>query len=152
MVQIKSYVQKQFSTTHEVKASSLQNEFYVADMLSLGGGWEDVTPERLQEDEGLKTRSGLIAESKDVNFCFKPCFDLMNCERAFPGGHTLTLEFERADPKFSLLSAATNVDYKIRIYDIALEVRRFTPSRSALKSLPNPRTGVFYLPFARSVS
>lgn len=151
MVNMKSYVQKQFSTTHEVKASSLQNEFYVGDMLSLGGGWEDVTTARLQEDDGLKNRAKLISESRDVNFCFKPCFDLANCERAFPAGYTLTLEFERADPKFSLLAADSSIDYKIRIYDIALEVRRFTPSGNALRALPNPRTGTYYLPFARSV-
>ena len=152
MVNIKSYCQKQFSSTHEVKASSLQNEFYVPDMLSLGAGWEDITAERLEQDEGLKARANLISESRDVNFCFKPCFDLANCERAFPPGYTLTLEFERADPKFSLLAPDDSINYKIRIYEIALEVRRFTPSRSALKALPNPRAGTFYLPFARSVS
>lgn len=151
MVNMKSYVQKHFSSTHEVKASSLQNECYIGDMISLGGGWEDVTSERLQEDEGLKARGRLISESRDVNFCFKPCFDLTNCERAFPPGYTLTLEFERADPKFSLLAADSSIEYKIRVYDIALEVRRFCPSGSALRALPNPRTGTFYLPFARSV-
>ena len=119
---MKSYVQKQFSTSHEVKTSSLQNEFYIGDMISLGGGWEDVTPERLEQDEGLKARGNLISESRDVNFCFKPCFDLANCERAFPPGYTLTLEFERSDPKFSLLAADNSVAYKIRIYEIALEV------------------------------
>ena len=149
---MKSYVQKQFTSSHEVKTSSLQNEFYVPDMLSLGGGWEDITTERLEQDDGLETRASLIAESRDVNFCFKPCFDLANCERAFPAGYTLTLEFERADPKFSLLAADNSINYKIRIYDIALEVRRFTPSGSALRALPNPRTGTYYLPFARSVS
>ena len=151
MVNMKSYVQKQFTTTHEVKSSSLQNEYYIGDMISLGGGWEDVTSERLETDDGLKTRAKLISESRDVNFCFKPCFDLANSERAFPAGYTLTLEFERADPKFSLLAADSSIDYKIRIYDIALEVRRFTPSGAALRALPNPRTGTFFLPFARSV-
>ena len=124
MVNMKSYVQKQFSTSLAVKNSSLQNEFYVGDMLSLGGGWEDVTTERLKEDEGLQTRAKLISESRDVNFCFKPCFDLANCERAFPAGYTLSLEFERAHPNFSLLAADSNIAYKIRVYDIALELRR----------------------------
>ena len=122
MVNMKSYIQKQFSTSHEVKSSSLQNEFYVGDMISLGGGWEDVTTERLEQDEGLKARGNLISESRDVNFCFKPCFDLANCERAFPPGYTLTLEFERSDPNFSLLAADSSIAYKIRIYEIALEV------------------------------
>ena len=122
MVNMKSYIQKQFSTSHEVKSSSLQNEFYVGDMISLGGGWEDVTTDRLEQDEGLKARGNLISESRDVNFCFKPCFDLANCERAFPPGYTLTLEFERSDPNFSLLAADSSIAYKIRIYEIALEV------------------------------
>lgn len=149
-IQIKSYIQKLYSSSTEVKKTTLQNEFFIGDSISPGS--EDITAERLESDEGLKTRSLLIAGSKDLHFCFKPTLDLANSERAFPAGYTLTLEFERADPKFSLLAPDNSKSYKIRIYDMVLEVRRFSPSPSALKALPNPKTGTFYLPFSRTTT
>ena len=68
-----------------------------------------------------------------------------------PPSYVLNLEFERAPESFSLLTSADNQQqYKIRLYDFHLELRRFLPSQKAISSLPSPRTGTHYLPFTRN--
>jgi hypothetical protein len=89
----------------------LQNEFYIGDDISYRElAWEDITSENSGEEKGLVTRSKIIAESRDVHFCFKPCFDLVNSERAFPPGkYTIS----------PLLTAKYTLFSFFRLYSIA---------------------------------
>jgi hypothetical protein len=147
---MKAYINKQFSFTDEVKKCGMLNDFYMSDQVeNVDLSWEDITEKSLKEETGLIGRSAVIAKSRDIFFSFKPTFDLMSCDRAFPPGYCLTLEFERSTAEFCLLAPTTAQKYKIRIYDMHLECRRFIPSRNALSHLPNPKTGTYYLPFTR---
>ena len=111
---------------------------------------EMITLDTLQKEKGLRKRASFIAESKDLFFVFPPTFDLITSQQALPPSYTLGLEFERAPQTFSLLTAADNPQqYKIRLYDFHLEVRRFMPSQRAIQAIPSPRTGTHYLPFTR---
>lgn len=147
----KSYVQKHYTCSKEVKAVSLQNNFYAEDEIEKGQlAMERITEESLKTEPGLVKRAAFIEESRDVFFTFKPTFDLMTSEAAIPPSYTLGLEFERNNEAFSLLTHANNEKkYKIRLYDFHLELRRFLPSLKAVQSLPNPRTGTHFLSFTR---
>jgi hypothetical protein len=86
-IQLKSYLNKHYSCSQEIKNCSMQNDFYIGDDISYNDfAWEDITSANIKEEKGLVTRSKIIAKSRDVHFCFKPCFDLANSERAFPPG------------------------------------------------------------------
>ena len=149
---LKSYVFKHFSCSEEVKRVNLKNDYYEEDVTREGEiAMEQITLDTLRTEPGLRRRALFIERSKDVFFNFRPTFDLMTCEQALPPSYVLNLEFERAPESFSLLTAADNQQqYKIRLYDFHLELRRFLPSQKAISSLPSPRTGTHYLPFTRN--
>ena len=111
---------------------------------------EQVTLQTMQSEPGIRKRAKFIEESRDVHFTFKPTFDLMSSEQALPPSYVLSLEFERNPESFSLLTHPDNQkQYKIRLFDFHLELRRFLPSKSAVSDLPNPRTGTHFLSFTR---
>ena len=148
---MKAYVQKHFSCSEEVKRVNLKNNYYEEDNAEEGQlAMEQITLDTLQNEKGLRKRATFIAESKDVFFVFRPTFDLITSQQALPPSYTLSLEFERAPQSFSLLTSPDNPQqYKIRLYDFYIEVRRFLPSQRAIQAIPSPRTGTHYLPFTR---
>ena len=144
-------MQKHYTCSQEVKRISLANNFYVEDEISQEQlAMEQITEETLRTEPGLKKRAKFIEGSRDVHFTFRPTFDLMSSEQALPPSYTLGLEFERSAESFSLLTHADNPrQYKIRLWDFHLQIRRFCPSKSAVQSLPNPRSGTHFLSFTR---
>ena len=134
-----------------MKATNLRNNYYEEDEISPTQlAMEQVTLQTMQSEPGIRKRAKFIEESRDVHFTFKPTFDLMSSEQALPPSYVLSLEFERNPESFSLLTHPDNQkQYKIRLFDFHLELRRFLPSRSAVSDLPNPRTGTHFLSFTR---
>ena len=97
-----------------MKETNLLSEFYFNEQMDYENhNWGTVTSSHFEEDEAIIKRASIISESRDVSFCFKPCIDLMSATRAIPPGVTLTLEFERSTPEFSLLAADSMQKYKI---------------------------------------
>ena len=147
----KSYIQKHYSCSKEVKSITLANNYYQDDEIRPGQlAMEQVTVESMQGEPGIIKRAKFIEQSKDVLFTFKPTFDLMSSEQALPPSYVLNLEFERNNESFSLITHSGNQEqYKIRLFDFHLELRRFIPSKSAISQLPNPRSGTHFLSFTR---
>ena len=66
---MKSFIQKQFSCSEEVKRVNLKNNYYEEDHMEEGEYVkEQITKETLQSEKGLRKRATFIAESKDVFF------------------------------------------------------------------------------------
>ena len=147
----KAYVQKHYTCSEEVKRISLQNNFYAEDEIKKGQiPREEITEASFENEPGLIKRATFIEGSRDVQFTFRPTFELLTSEAAIPPSYTLGLEFERNAESFSLLTHKTNDrKYKIRLFDFHLELRRFLPSHKAVQSLPNPRSGTHFLSFTR---
>lgn len=148
----RSYITKHFSYSTQTKITNLIGDYYYDDAFA-----EDVPPSRKvtskskDKEPGYKARIPIAKASKPVHFSFSPCIDLLTTKVAFPSSYILGLEFDRANPHFSILCPDPSKRFSIRVVDIYLEVRRFIPSRSALSKLPSPLKGTFHMPIARTI-
>ena len=147
---LKSYISKKYSYSKEVKEHNLTSNYFYDDIMTTGSPSIEVQATDKDDSKGFKTRMDIIKESQDVTFCFSPSIDLMSSEIFFPAGHTLSLEFERAHPEFSILAPKTDTEkYRIQLTDIYLEVRRIIPSKTGVQKLGSP-TSERWLSFRRT--
>lgn len=144
---LRGYLAKHFSTSAAVK-KNMRSDYYIPDQniepIVVSGASKSV------DKGGFKERKAICSASKDIIFAFQPPIDLISTEVLFPAGYTLGLELERASPRFMLLNYDGSASYIVRIMDLYIECRRTIPSQMALRHLPNPRTGVFHIPFRRT--
>ena len=103
-------------------------------------------------DAKLIARRSYIKESKKAHFTFAPRIDLGTMSRHFPPGHTLSIEFVRSDPRFSLLSAGEE-KYRIEMDSLYLTCRQLLPVPSIENAMRSKMLKKeINLPISKSVS
>ena len=117
----KSYIDRLLSETKEVNMGTL----FVKDEakgINACSAWKalDSNPDNAAGNDALKKRSKVIEKSREfqmigglgIDFCKQPKYLLNNMN--------ISIKFWQSDPAFSLLSAATDVNHKVKITDIRL--------------------------------
>ena len=122
---LKSYLNTNLSYQDSVKKTSLLADRFWSDS---AGDSEIINKDELTDS--FKSRMEYISESRDAFFCFQPQVDLLSTTKYLAPGIELRLEFEKGNHNFALLSPNLDKRYKIRVFDIVLQTRRFTPSTS----------------------
>ena len=134
-----------YSYGEETKKYTQLSEFYL----------EEKTQNEKVDDttDQFAEKMNLIKGSRICYISFEPKVDTSTINRFFPPGHTISFEFIRAAPHFTLLSKDNDNNYKIEILDLSLTFRQLLPAdpiETRMKKLLAVKD--IHLPITRLVS
>merc|ERR1712101_101008 len=123
----KAYLENHLSYSKSAKEKILSYKGYLPETAEK---FDDVgTASKDSDNEGLKKRIKLFANSQWVYFCININSDLTTLRKYLPPNIKLEFTFERADDKFCLLSHDETTKYEIKLEDMRMSFKRYTPSR-----------------------
>ena len=141
----RAYAHALYSFTHETKKNTQLSEFYLE---------EECESEKTDDTtDQFAEKMKLIEGSRVCHISFEPKIDTLTMMRYFPPGHTISFEFIRSAPHFTLLSKDNTESYKIEIVDLTLTCRQILPNdaiESKMKKLLALKD--IHLPVTRLVS
>ena len=145
----KAYLENHLSYSNSSKDTILPSKGYVKDTKDNFDTLADTT--KVSANIGYETRRAMFAESKWVYFCNNLHIDICTLRRYIPPNVKITMEFQRNNDQFCLLSPNSN--YIIEIKDLKIKLRQYEASahiqkyfNSTLSSGKNP-----ILPIDRSL-
>ena len=123
----KAYLENHLSYSKSAKEKILSYKGYFPDTADK---FDDVGSASADSDnEGLNKRIKLFEKSEWVYFCININSDLTTLRKYLPPNIKLEFTFERADDKFCLLSHDETTKYEIKLEDMRMSFKRYTPSR-----------------------
>ena len=123
----KAYLENHLSYSKSAKEKILSYKGYFPDTAEK---FDDVGSAAADSDnEGLIKRIKLFSKSEWVYFCININSDLSTLRKYLPPNMKLEFTFERADDKFCLLSHDETTKYEIKLDDMRMSFKRYTPSR-----------------------
>ena len=141
----RAFIHCLFSYSEETKKYNQLCEYYLDDETN-SETVSDTTPT-------FETKMNLIKQSRICYISFEPKIDTLTINRYFPPGHTITFEFIRSPPHFTLLAKDNSKSYKIEILDLSLTCRQILPTEyieSKMKKILSVKD--VHLPVTRLVS
>ena len=120
----KAYLETLLSYGTEAKATHLRSALWYDDNDEVDAS--DPTVKECK-NAGLVKRGELCAQSSTMQLIFRPHLDLIAQERYMLPGVDVDFKFIKNSPKFSLMSAADDANFKIQITDATMYVKRVKP-------------------------
>ena len=123
----RAYLETLLSYGSEAKSTQLSSALYYKDE---AGKMDDVDPTAALCNSGLKKRHAYISEGKTVDLLGRIHADLFYQQKFLPNDVTIRIRLIRSKNNFCLMSATPNDNYKIRISDCKIYVRKVKLSPS----------------------
>ena len=115
----KAYLENHLSYSNSSKGTILPSKGYVKDTKDNFDTLADTS--KVSANIGYETRRAMFAESKWVYFCNNLHIDICTLRRYIPPNVKITMEFQRNNDQFCLLSPNSN--YIIEITDLTIKLR-----------------------------